>query len=70
MHMAQAAENLRCNICEIAIEVALAKDHSAGEIHKRKKLMLEGDLMDTATRKYAHDSSVVARWATSIHQRL
>ncbi|UVS69814.1 hypothetical protein [Nitrososphaera viennensis] len=65
--MAQAAEKLRCNICDVTVDTAGAKEHSASRDHALKKQKLEGDLKEMrASGKYGHDSSVVVQWAASI----
>jgi hypothetical protein len=66
-HMSQAAEKLRCNVCDVAVDVASAKEHSASAEHALRKQKLEGDLKETAARKYGQDSSVVVQWAASIY---
>jgi hypothetical protein len=65
--VAQAAEKLRCNVCDVTVDAAGAKEHSASKDHALRKQKLEGDLKETASRKYGHDSSVVVQWAASIH---
>ncbi|WP_148700721.1 hypothetical protein [Candidatus Nitrososphaera evergladensis] len=64
--MAQAVEKLRCNICDMTVSLAEAKEHSARKDHALRKQKLEGDLKETASRKYGHDSSVIVQWAASI----
>lgn len=65
---AGGAEKLRCNICDVTVDsTAEANEHSAGKDHVLRKQKLEGDLKETASRKYGHDSSVVVQWAASIH---
>ncbi len=66
--MAQAAETLRCNVCEVTVEAKEAKEHAASEEHNMRKQKLEGDWKETASRKYSHDNSVVVQWASSIHE--
>jgi ferredoxin len=66
--VAQAAETLRCNVCEVTVEAKEAKEHSASKEHTLRKQKLEGDWKETASRMYNHDNSVVVQWAASIHE--
>ncbi|MEO9363451.1 MAG: hypothetical protein ABI348_06070 [Nitrososphaera sp.] len=65
--VAQAVEKLRCNVCDVAVDMTSAKEHSASREHALRKQKLEGDLKETAARKYGQDSSVVVQWAASIN---
>jgi hypothetical protein len=63
--MVPSAEKLRCNVCEVIVDMEKAKEHSTSRDHILQKSKLEGELKETTAKKYNQDSSVVVRWATS-----
>jgi hypothetical protein len=56
-------EKLRCNICDVMVEMSEAKDHAASGSHSRLKSKLEGELATARARTYTEDNSVASRWA-------
>jgi hypothetical protein len=64
-HGVPDAEKLRCNICDVVVEISEAKDHAASGSHSRLKSKLEGELAVARARMYAEDNSVASRWAAA-----
>lgn len=61
-------EQVRCNICEVSIEVSAAKEHAMLQSHAEQKAKLEGKLLATkrgAEHDHHHDISVASQWAAA-----
>ncbi|MGI0019574.1 MAG: hypothetical protein ACREAY_03790 [Nitrososphaera sp.] len=59
-------EQVRCNICQVSIEVSAAKEHAMLQSHAEQKARLEGELLATKRAEYDRDSSVASQWATTL----
>lgn len=59
-------EQLRCNICGLALSSSEAKVHASTSSHTSFKRKLEQDLETVRKEKYANDKSVVLQWENSI----
>ncbi|HKU48925.1 MAG TPA: hypothetical protein VJP79_03150 [Nitrososphaera sp.] len=64
--MSQSSEQLRCNICGLAVSSSDAKVHSSTSLHATRKHELERDLEAVRNEQYANDSSVVLQWKSSV----
>ena len=60
------AEQLRCNICGLALPTSEAKDHSSTSSHASLKRKLELDLESVRKESYGDDKSVILQWENSI----
>lgn len=60
------AENLRCNICGLALTSLEAKTHSSTSSHTSLKRKLEQELESVRKGQYANDRSVILQWENSI----
>lgn len=60
------SEQLRCNICGLALDSSEAKVHSSSPTHVSLKQKLEHDLAAVKMEQYANDSSVILQWKNSI----
>jgi hypothetical protein len=63
--MAQS-EQLRCNICGLALISSEAKVHASTPSHVTLKKKLEHDLQAVKEESYANDSSVILQWKSSV----
>lgn len=61
-----ADEQLRCNICEIAVGASQAKQHASTSSHESRRSKLEQELKEVSKESYKNDSSVVVQWSSSI----
>lgn len=59
-------EQVRCNICNVMLSQAEAKDHASTPLHAERKAKLENDLAAVKSNQYKNDSSVVLEWKGSI----
>lgn len=62
-------EEIRCNICDINIDVNMAKEHSSLYVHISNRSELE-KILETTSRNnlYRHNNnSVISQWQKSIH---
>lgn len=72
--MSVAQEQVRCNICEVLIDVSKTKEHAVLQSHAEQKAKLESELQ--AVRVVQHDrddgddgdSSVASRWRSATLQ--
>jgi hypothetical protein len=60
------SEELRCNICGLALISSDAKVHASSPSHISLKQKLEHDLEAVRVEKYANDSSVILQWKNSV----
>jgi hypothetical protein len=60
------AEQLRCNICGLALFTSEAKVHSSTDSHASLKRRLEQELETVRKESYANDKSVILQWENSI----
>jgi hypothetical protein len=61
-----ADEQLRCNICEIAVGASQAKQHASTFSHESRRSKLEQELKAVRKESYNNDSSVVVQWENSV----
>jgi len=61
-----ADEQLRCNICEVAVSSSQAKQHAATSSHESRMSELEQELKAKRKEDYKNDSSVVVQWENSV----
>jgi hypothetical protein len=59
-------EQLRCNICGVAVGASQAKQHASTSSHESKKSELERELKAVRKESYKNDSSVIVQWENSI----
>jgi hypothetical protein len=59
-------EQLKCNICGVAVSASQAKQHAATSSHESKRSKLEQELKAVRKERYKNDSSVIERWESSI----
>jgi hypothetical protein len=59
------SERLKCNICNMEVDIAEAKDHAVTKQHAELKSRLESDLNTTRKKEYANDVSVALQWSES-----
>lgn len=61
-----ADEQLRCNICEVAVSSSQAKQHVSTSSHESRRSELEQELKAVRKENYKNDSSVVVQWENSV----
>lgn len=61
-----ADEQLRCNICEVAVSSSQAKQHASTSSHESRMSELEQELKAKRKEDYKNDSSVVVQWENSV----
>lgn len=61
-----ADEQLRCNICEVAVGSSQAKQHASTSSHESLRSELEQKLSAVRKEKYKNDRSVVVQWENSV----
>jgi hypothetical protein len=62
-------EEIRCNICEINIDVSMVKEHSSLYVHISNRSEIEKTL-ETTSRNNSYilnNNSVISQWQKSIH---
>lgn len=59
-------EQLRCNICEVAVGSSQARHHASTSSHESRRSELEVQLKDLRKENYRDDSSVIVQWENSI----
>jgi hypothetical protein len=62
-------EEIRCNICDINIDVNMVKEHSSLYVHISNRSEIE-KILETTSRNnsYIHNNnSVISQWQKSIH---
>ncbi len=59
-------EKLRCNICNVLVDMDKAKEHALAEDHAFLKSRLEQDLAQTMRKDYGNGESVVLQWKKSV----
>ncbi|MGI0037634.1 MAG: hypothetical protein ACRD99_04680 [Nitrososphaera sp.] len=60
------AEQLRCNICGLALSSSEANIHASTTSHAALKRKLEQELETVRKGHYANDRSVILQWENSI----
>lgn len=60
-----ADEQLKCNICGIAVSASQAKQHASTSSHESHKTKLEQELTAVSKEIYKNDSSVIIQWECS-----
>ena len=62
-------KEIRCNICDINIDVNMVKEHSSLYVHISNRSELEKILeMTSRNNLYIHNNnSVISQWQKSIH---
>lgn len=68
MQSVAGSEKLRCNICELEIEMSQAAEHAGSQAHAARKERLEQELRAAKEKQAAasgggNDTSVAGRWA-------
>lgn len=61
-----SSERLRCNICELEIDMGEAAEHAGSQAHAARKERLEQELRAAKEEKQAaggNETSVAGRWA-------
>jgi hypothetical protein len=61
-----ADEQLRCNICGVAVSAGQAKQHASTSSHESHRSELEHELAEVRKESYKNDSSVILQWASSV----
>ena len=62
-----ADEQLKCNICGIAVSASQAKQHASTSSHESRRLELEKELKAVKKEEsYKNDISVISQWERSI----
>ncbi|AFU58487.1 MAG: hypothetical protein QXX64_05380 [Nitrososphaera sp.] len=61
-----ADEQLRCNICGIAVNASQAKLHASTPSHESHRSELEHELEEVRKESYKNDRSVILQWESSI----
>lgn len=61
-----ADEQLRCNICGVAVSSSQAKQHASTSSHESRRSELEQELKTVRKESYKNDSSVIVQWENSI----
>lgn len=59
-------EMLRCNICNMTVEMSKAKEHALAADHVSLKSRLEQDLAQVESKDYSNGESVVLQWQKSV----
>jgi hypothetical protein len=59
-------EMLRCNICNLVVEMSKAKEHASAADHMSLKSRLEQDLAQVESMDYSNGESVVLQWQKSV----
>lgn len=60
-----ADEQLKCNICGVAVSAGEAKQHAASPSHESRRKELEHELDEVRKESYTNDSSVILQWESS-----
>jgi hypothetical protein len=58
-------EQLKCNVCGIAVSASQAKQHAATASHGSKKAELEQELKAVKKESYKGDSPIIHYWESS-----
>ncbi len=58
-------EQLKCNICGVAVSASEAKRHASTQSHESRRAALEQELSAVRKESYKNDSSVVVQWESS-----
>jgi len=61
-----ADEQLRCNICGVAVSASQAKQHVSTSSHESRRSELEHELEEVRKGSYKNDSSVILQWESSV----
>ncbi len=61
-----ADEQLRCNICEVAVGSSHAKQHASTSSHESLRSELKQKLSAVRKENYKNDRSVVVQWENSV----
>lgn len=59
-------EMLRCNVCNLEVEMSKAKEHALAADHVSLKSRLEQDLAQVERKDYSNGESVVLQWKKSV----
>lgn len=59
-------EQLRCNICGVAVSTSQAKQHASTSSHESRRSELEQKLRAVRKESYKNDSSVIVQWESSV----
>lgn len=58
-------EQLKCNVCGVAVRASEAEQHAATSSHESRRAKLEQELMAVRNESYKNDSSVIVEWENS-----
>lgn len=60
-------EKIRCNICDIMVNITIAKEHASLSTHLSKRFNIE-KILETvrANDSYKHDNSVISQWKSTL----
>jgi hypothetical protein len=61
-----ADEQLRCNICEVAVSASQAMEHASTSSHESRRSELEEELKAVRKESYKNDRSVIVQWESSV----
>jgi hypothetical protein len=61
-----ADEELKCNICGVAVTSSQAKQHASTSSHESCRSELEQELGEVEQGSYKNDSSVIFYWESSL----
>ena len=61
-----AEEQLRCNICGVAVSTTQAMQHASTSSHESHRSELEQELKAIRKVSSKNDSSVIVRWENSL----
>jgi hypothetical protein len=61
-----ADEQLRCNICGVAVSASQVKLHVSTSSHESCQSEVEQDLKKARNENYKNDSSVIDQWEGSV----
>jgi len=59
-------EQLRCNICDVAVSASQAKLHTSTSSHESRRAELEQELKAVRKESYMNDSSIIVKWENSL----
>ena len=60
-----AEEQLRCNVCDVAVSASQAMQHTLTSSHESRRAELEQELKAVRKESYMNDSSIIVKWENS-----
>ncbi|MGC2426763.1 MAG: hypothetical protein WA421_07000 [Nitrososphaeraceae archaeon] len=67
IHRVAMEEKIRCNICNIMVNIIIAKEHASLSVHLSQRFNIEKTLKTIrANDSYKHDNSVISEWKSAL----